>query len=505
MSLMSYSPPGIVSKAHSYYAFRGMDRSRDIGALERPEGQSFWLLRNCHIDDHGQLVRDPAVFPHAQGLRRRVNALRFYTPENVVFAEEDFAVHLTDDRGATLDSAYPAGTVLSMTNFLGSTYIFAQDRPIHVFDGFRFAFSPASISPAFGVPVQRRLAVAGFSGRPTVVEFSRVDNPDVFLEEDQATAEVTRAAFIDIGNLIGTADTITGLGSFEANRLAVFTRDQALVYRIEPDFEKWALDSRANLRVGCISHNTIANAGGDLLFCSRRGIHSIMRSEVNGITIAEASLSNEISDYYRDLVQETPNLAAVSAFFDQDEQTYHVFFPRKDANRVTRLSMRFQSGYEAVNFQVADSVHFRCGDSLGGRVMYGALDGVYEESDRVAAAQAGVDEYRRGEMVAETPILWLSDFMSTKRAHTFILQASGRGRLLVDILDEIDREMQTIDVELDHLEDSPRWPRESISRSFAFPFSHTFRGLRLRFRTEERDVATDVRVTSFAFLIHKEK
>ena len=48
--------------------------------------------------------------------------------------------------------------------------------------------------------------------------------PTSFLEEEAITEEVTRAAFIDISNLIGTADEITGLGAFEANRLAVFTR-----------------------------------------------------------------------------------------------------------------------------------------------------------------------------------------------------------------------------------------------------------------------------------------
>ena len=73
-----------------------------------------------------------------------------------------------------------------------------------------------------------------------------MDNPDIFLEEEAITEEVTRAAFIDISNLIGTADEITGLGAFEANRLAVFTKDQTLVYIIDPDFEEWQLDSRAN-------------------------------------------------------------------------------------------------------------------------------------------------------------------------------------------------------------------------------------------------------------------
>ena len=153
------------------------------------------------------------------------------------------------------------------------------------YSGGEWSTSTSTVKPSFGVPIQRRLAVAGFRLKPTEIQFSRVDNPNIFLDEEAPTEEVTRAAFIDISNLIGTADEITGLGTFEANRLAVFTKDQTLVYIIDPDFEQWQLDSRANLRIGCISHNSIVNAGSDLLFCSRRGIHSIMRSEQNGITL----------------------------------------------------------------------------------------------------------------------------------------------------------------------------------------------------------------------------
>ena len=92
---------------------------------------------------------------------------------------------------------------------------FSVDSRMYRYDGFQFDTSTASIKPAFGTPIQRRLAVAGFKDRPTVIEFSRVDNPDIFIAEEAVTEEVTRAAFLNISNLIGTADVITGLGTFE--------------------------------------------------------------------------------------------------------------------------------------------------------------------------------------------------------------------------------------------------------------------------------------------------
>ena len=98
-----------------------------------------------------------------------------------------------------------------MTNFKGKVHIFSENTRMYRYDGFQFDTATTSITPSFGVPIQRRLAVAGFKDRPTTIEFSRVDNPDIFLEEEAITEEVTRASFIDISNLIDTADEITCL------------------------------------------------------------------------------------------------------------------------------------------------------------------------------------------------------------------------------------------------------------------------------------------------------
>jgi hypothetical protein len=506
MSRLAYAPIAINSQATTYYGFRGIDRSRDIAAMERQKEQNFWRLDNCYVDYRGQLIRDPKFFLHTGSNRFPVKSLRFYNREGVVFAEEDAAnTHLASDRGHRIDGAFPKDAIVTMTNFKGKVHIFSADTRMYRYDGFEFSTSTASIKPSFGVPIQRRLAVAGFKDRPTTIEFSRVDNPDIFLSEEAPTEEVTRASFIDISNLIGTADQITGLGTFEANRLAVFTKDQTLVYIIDPDFEQWQLDSRANLRIGCISHNTISNAGSDLLFCSRRGVHSIMRSEANGITIAEASLSDEVEPLYQELVKTTPDPSMISAVYDQDTQTYHIFFPRPGGTHTKRLSMNFRAGYEMRNFQLGDTLLPRCGTFLGGRLMFGTADGVYEATDRVVNQDTGLADLRRSPMIAETPVLWLGDFVGTKRTHTLILQAAGRGRLFIDAMDESDRPMGSIEVNLDRLEGDKHWGDAPLSSDYTFPFNHLFRGLRLRFRTEETDTASDVTVISFAFLMHKER
>lgn len=507
MSRLSYAPISVSTDATTYYGFKGIDRSRDITAMETQEAQNFWLLDNCFVDYRGQLIRDAAFFLKAGSNRFPVNTLRYYSRDDFVFAEEDAnSTHLgsSASSGHRVDSAYPKTASVSMTNFQGKVQIFSRGEKMYKYDGLNFASSTASIKPSFGVPIQRRLAVAGFKDRPTTVEFSRVDSSDIFLNEEAPSTQVTRASFIDISNLIGTADEIVGLGTMEANRLAVFTKDQTLVYIIDPDLEQWQLDSRANLRIGCIGHNTIANAGSDMLFCSRRGIHSIMRSEQNGITIAEASLSDEIEYLYQDLVKTTPDISRISAVYDQDKQTYHIFFPRNRGTATKRLSMNFRAGYEHVNFQLGDTLLPRCGAFLGGKLLFGTADGVYEATDRVFTQDTGLSDLRRSPMLAETPVLWLGDFIGNKRTHTLLVQATGVGRFFIDAMDEQDRLMTSIEVNLDRIKGDEHWGDAPLKADYTFPFMQVFRGVRLRFRTEEKDTDTDATIISFAFLMHKD-
>ena len=108
-------------------------------------------------------------------------------------------------------------------------------------------------------------------------------------------------------------------------------------------------------------------------------------------------------------------------------------------------------------------------------------------------------------MIAETPVLWLGDFLGTKRAHTFIVQATGKGRFFVDFTDEVGGDIGSVEVNLDRIEGDPKWGDAPLYHDYSYPFNHIFRGVRLRFRTEEKDTQSEVTVISFAFLNHKEK
>ena len=85
MSRLSYSPIAVKSDSRSYFGFRGIDRSRDITALETEKDQNFWQLDNCFVDYRGQLIRDPAFYLHKGSNRFPVKCLRFYNRDGVCF------------------------------------------------------------------------------------------------------------------------------------------------------------------------------------------------------------------------------------------------------------------------------------------------------------------------------------------------------------------------------------------------------------------------------------
>ena len=110
--------------------------------------------------------------------------------------------------------------------------------------------------------------------------------------------------------------------------MAVFTNDRVLVYLIDANIDLWALDDKASVNAGCISHKTIQRAGADILFCSRSGAYKLRRSAENGITIEGSSLSEKIDILYRELLASVPAFGEISATYDPDMGQYHIFFPQ---------------------------------------------------------------------------------------------------------------------------------------------------------------------------------
>lgn len=480
------SSSGVKTKSFVYENFQGLDTSRDITSLDTGKEQHLSKINNATCDWRGQVVRDAACL--RRGGEYRVQHVRFFGKNELVWVERTGAgINFRSERDHVLENVHPAASIVSTTVFNQMVIFASRARPMYSYDGINFKRnnSPAAdgLRPSFCTSVQRRLAVAGIPGRETQVHLSRVDQDQIFPDDEEPdTTSVLRAGYIDVANLLGTADQITGLGSFEQNRLVVFTSDKAIVYRVDPDISRWVVDDSANINIGCVSHNTIVNAGTDLLFCSRSGIHSIKRSEENGILVFSYSMSDKIDILYRELFKTVAEPETISAVFDQDTAQYHVFFPQGSGTSCKRLTLATnpEGGQAQPKFSTGDFLNANCGSFLGGKMVLGTNGGVYEilevEDDREDAFTP--------EMEVITPYLWHGSLMDTKETTSVILQATGEGIIEMDAIDIDGKVIGSLVIEVDDTSDDNYFQDVPLSSQYERKWSHRYLAAQYRFKTK---------------------
>ena len=486
MSTSTRSSTGLKTKTFVYENFQGLDTSRDITSLDTGKEQHLSKINNATADWRGQIVRDAACLE--RGGEYRVQHVRFFGKNELVWAERTGAgINFNSERGHVLENVHEATAIVSSTVFNQNVIFASRARPMYAYDGINFNRnqSPAAdlLRPAYVTSVQRRLAVAGIPGRETQVHLSRVDQDQIFPDDEEPdSTSVLRAGFIDVANLLGTADQITGLGSFEQNRLVVFTADRAIIYRVDPDLTRWVIDDNANINIGCASHNTIVNAGTDLLFCSRSGVHSIKRSEENGILVFSYSMSDKIDILYRELFNSVAEPETISAVFDQDTAQYHIFFPQGSGTTCKRLTLATnpEGGQPQPKFSTGDFLNANCGSFLGGKLVLGTNGGVYEvlkiEDDR--------DDAFTPEMEVVTPYLWHGSLMDTKETTSVILQATGKGIIEMDALDLNGRIIGSLVIEVDDTSDDNYFLDVPLSKQYERKWSHRYLAAQYRFKTK---------------------
>jgi hypothetical protein len=489
------APSGVRIKVYPYEDFQGIDASRDVGALDTGQKQHMVDIVNGYADWRGSLIRDPGASPRTEG-NKYIKHVNFFGRNLAVWAQLDGGgTSLKSERNHIVEEVFPRNAVVTSTVYNNKAVFASRDYPMYQYDGFKWQDIRANSDPrpAFVVSIQRRLAIAGAPGKRTVIDFSRVDNEKVFTaDEDPSAVQVTKAADIDVANIIGTADEIKGLGVFENSRLAVFTNDQTVVYNIHPDFTRWQIDDKANIKVGTISHNTIVQAGADLMFCSRDGVHSMRRSETNGVTIYNIPMSNKIDLIYRDLLRRVRDQETVSAYYDQDEGQYHIFFPLSDKlTRRLTLSLSPVQGGES-KWSSGDFLNATCGTTLGGNTLLGTPGGIWERKKVEDIAEFSP------EMVVTTPILWQGAINDVKESYSFILQATGTGELQVEAFDERGRYMSAMQFLIDATGADDNFPDVPLQRQYERKFEHRYRGVQFRFTTRGKGL---LKIIGFAVTV----
>lgn len=471
------SPSGVSLRSVPYDNFQGLDVSRDVTSLDTGKNQHLSQSNDAFCDWRGQIVRDPGG-NHLQG-EHPIVEVAFYSSENVVYAEQDGAgINLVSEADHKKTAAFESNSIVSSTVFNRAVHFFSRSQAPLYYDGLNFKNNGSpdldKLRPSFATSVARRLCVAGVPGRETQIFLSRVDNDEIFPGDEPLDSDsVLRAGIIDVANQLGTSEVITGLSKFEQSRMAVFTNDRVLVYLIDPNIDLWALDDKASVNVGCVSHRTIQRAGTDILFCSRSGVHSLRRSAENGITIEGTSLSEKIDILYRQLISEVDDPSLISSAYDPDMGQYHIFFPQPGGVLAKRLTMTVNPRMDP-KWSQGTFLNARCGAFQAGRLVYGTSGGIYDIKKIEEEADVHPD------MVVTTPVLWHGSFTETKSVHSVVIQADGTGDAVLEVIDDTGRTIGSMTFEISDSPDDNYFPDVPLSREYERKLEMRYRGAQYR-------------------------
>lgn len=494
------TPPTVNLRTMAYEKFAGIDTSRDRTAMETGENQALIGLRNGYCDWRGQIVIDPQASIRVPGVNNVIKHVRFVSRSTCAWFEmAPNGIKFNTESGHSMEEVYPSIASITTTVFNKRLHVFSKTFPTWVYDGAKWYLNQSNhiqnMRPGFGAVVGRRLIVAGVAGNETRFYASQVDSGEIF-NEDQAkdSTNVLKAAYFDVANILGTADEITGLASFEQERLAVFTNDRTLIYITDPDIEQWRLDENANINVGCLSHNTIVSAGREVIFCSRAGVHAVQRSDQNGILIFSVPLSDDVRDLYQSLIRSVENPKDISAVFDQDERQYHIFFPQPGNKLSKRLTLTIDVREQVNRWSTGDFLNARCGDFLAGNLVFGTSGGLFN------IAKFATTGSFSPQMVVTTPILYHGALDTPKQAFELLIQVSGFGKLNIEAYDERSSLLQATDHDIDDSPDDNNFPDVPLQRFIKIPFQRRYLGVQFKFTM----TGSQIRMVGFAIRIRKE-
>lgn len=468
------------TKFVAYEQFTGLDTSRDAVNMDTGSGQALVDLNNGFCDQRGQIVRDAGVTRRVAN--SRIRHVAFFSKDQIAYTEvHGDGTHFISETGIEAESIYPSNAITTSTVFNRELVCTVRGLPPLIYTGNRWRTSTSthlnSERPAYCTTVRDRACFAGLVSSSTKVLISEDGNLDKHADDTDPNSEsALRAGTLDIANLLGTADEITGLSSFEQDKLVIFASDRVFVYQMDPDINQIKLDADTNVGIGCASHNTIQQAGTDLIYCSRSGVYALRRVSENGLQVGVVKLSERIDLEYRRLFQQVSDPDNISAVYDRDEQQYHVYFPVGSSENTTRLTMTFVSGENGLEtrWSTSDFLNATCGAFLFGNFAVGTPLGIYD------VGKIEDEDTSTPTLTAKTPILWTGPFDSRKQSKSLLVQAFGDGELKIDAKDEQGRDLGAIVVQLKDADDNGR-RSVPLSAQYLRPFEHRYRGLQLTF------------------------
>ncbi|CAB4159207.1 hypothetical protein UFOVP708_64 [uncultured Caudovirales phage] len=344
--------------------------------------------------------------------------------------------------------------------------------------------------------VQGRIVVLNEAGG-TELLVSRAGDETVWPDQETpGDPSVLKAFFLDVGPVM--PEGAIAVAAFEADKLAVFSQRRCIVYQAGVSLNDWELLKGVETPVGCIGPRAVIAVGDEVFFASERGIHSLRRSDENGVTVFARPVSESIRTRYAELLASVHagNSALVNMAYDPSSGSLHAFFPLDgEARRLTlRLSPeRIQSDspgswYESVH----DNVFCAAWD--GRRMLLGCDDGsVYEEVPSQPLLEPPPGR-------AVTPMLWLGSLTEPKQASRLMLLADGVGEVIVRASDDEGRDLGAVEFSLTPPPDGVS-AAQAGERSLTQPFPRRFTGLRL---TIEVNPKSRVRIFGLGVIVKED-
>lgn len=461
----------MVKRLVPYGRFLGLD---SITAVDNMNERYLEVLTNAYIDFRGQIIKGPgSKLIEASPSGGKVKAVQHFGAQDAVYFYEDngfLSARTTTGRSFT-QAFSGVNQPIMFTQFAGKMVASVKDQDALTYDGVSFIRNSNIPKGGCNATVLNRLCIADLSANTTQFQLSKLDNISDFGVTTPAAS--SDGGTFDIRNQLSGRDEIRGLGNLEGDKLAVYCRNETLVYSGNSQIANWVIVRDFRVPVGTIGRNTVRAVGTDNFFCSAFGIHALRRA-ASGLTLETIQLSRVVQDLYRDLVAAIPDGQEPSAVWNGNIGQYTVFFPTSSSP--VRLVLTYdplavKGGFSSWSYATNDGSS--CGSFFAGQLLNGSADGEVFNGEQKDAA---VD------MRVKTPILWQGAPTRQKQYKRLYVRVSGTAQFTVNVYNENDQLLQSST----HQPNPPATfdkdvPFKSPERPISIPCEHKGYGIRVEF------------------------
>ena len=476
----------MAERTFAYGRFIGLD------AITAPENMNERLLskvQGAHVDFRGQINKHYASKPFAGGSTSGVLSVEHYGEDDIVHTVRNGAnLDLVSTTGVTEAAAFTGDyQAVDFTQFLDKLICNVKDQDVKSWDGSAFATEAAVPKGGCNTTVRNRLCVADIPSAGTEIHVSRTD-----LIDFTTGVATTDGVVINIRNQLTSKDSIVGLGNYEGDKLAVFCKNETLLYATDADISKWQIVRDFRVPIGCIGKRTIKNVGTDLFFASKFGIHSIRRA-ANGVTLETLTFSRVVQDIYDGLIAAMPDGREPHAVWNPSLGHYIIFFPKSD-DRFASMTFTYEPALGRGTHQswAYDEANIWCDASyFAGNLVFASISGGLREENTLDPTAFATN------FSVKTPVLWQGAPHKRKQYKRMMIRMSGSAELQIKVYDERGNLRQTTTVQ-PYPPSGPTTPANIEFPPIDLPCYHRMKGIQLEFVSLD-DLA--LKITDFALLV----